>query len=309
MDYDPRVTTKNLGNLRDVYASITGVCEQEIIVGHGDWVEDQSDGVRRISSEKELNDYLAQCKRQGKFPVIVAVDTTNEPFWSDSGGGTAGGSGGGHVVTITDYEPGPPARVTIDNSWGPEADHDGRSPISVHDLYMSMRPSYLSIDDMQRDVEWNRKHGTVDHWKEFELLRLERNTGKLTEWQYEQNLLKAMRQAKRDWEGKPDSPEQRRAKQKLNDLVANLKAPSSYRALREQRKLGLISESDYDQSLAKFADRTRRVKQAHEENGTYTPDKQNEFNDSVKELEESLKGLPADRVKKIREEMERLKKI
>jgi hypothetical protein len=98
--------------------AITGKYESGIAIAHDSAVTDKSDGVKRISSEKELNAALAQAKKNGKMPLIVAIDTSVEPFWTDSGAGRAGGSGGGHVVTITDYSPGPPAKVTIDNQWG-----------------------------------------------------------------------------------------------------------------------------------------------------------------------------------------------
>lgn len=138
IDYHPGIFASNLGNLSDVYAAITGKSEKGIVIARDRPALDPSDGVTRITSESQLNEELARAKREGKLPLIVAVNTSMEPFWSDSGAGSAGGSGGGHVVTITDYTPGPPAKVTIDNQWGKRADHDATKPITVHTLFQAM---------------------------------------------------------------------------------------------------------------------------------------------------------------------------
>src|SRR5262249_46438925 len=62
-------------------------------------------GIAEIHNEQDLKNTLAEAKTEGKLPIIVRVDTSSEPFFTDSGGGAAGGSGGGHAVTITDYDP------------------------------------------------------------------------------------------------------------------------------------------------------------------------------------------------------------
>lgn len=69
--------------------------------------------------EKELT--------QGPWPKIITVHSTQDPFWQDSGYGSAGGAGGRtgawHVVVATGYD----ARtksLAIDNSWQPERDHN-----------------------------------------------------------------------------------------------------------------------------------------------------------------------------------------
>jgi hypothetical protein len=83
---------------------------------------------------------LQDAKEKGLFPMTFAVYTGNEPFYSDSGAGRAGGSGGWHVVNVMDYNAGPPPTVSVDNTWGAGADHlKSDNQVSLHDLYQSLR--------------------------------------------------------------------------------------------------------------------------------------------------------------------------
>lgn len=235
----PGVTVGNLSNLRDVYKQITGVEERENILGHEKFVTDTSDAVKRISSEEELTAYLTQAKADGKFPVTVAVETTNEPFWSDSGGGAAGGSGGGHVVNITDFEPGPPGKVAIDNSWGTDDDHDASDPVSVHDLYIAMQRPRDSVDIIREDVRASREGGSPDHWREFELHRVERNLRVTTDEQYAEKLKETMSTAKGDWDAGKSLEGKDRALEKLGELIRSLPAAQRTELTEYRASLGI----------------------------------------------------------------------
>ncbi|HEY9867627.1 MAG TPA: LysM domain-containing protein, partial [Candidatus Obscuribacterales bacterium] len=160
----------------DIANAITGENSSDVMIAHPDTIAGEGNKVTRVNSEAELNESVARLAREGKLPVIIGVYGTSEPFLTDSGGGRAGGSDGAHVVTITGYRPGPPPMVEVDNQWGEEADHTGDRAVSMHDLYLSMRPpdNAGQIADMRRDVEWNREHNSIDTFKEFELLRMER---------------------------------------------------------------------------------------------------------------------------------------
>lgn len=231
----PDVNVGNVGKLRDVYASITGDRESEIVVGHDKFVSDASDGVKRVESEEAFNAFLSQAKDANKLPLIVAVHTSNEPFWSDSGGGAAGGSGGGHVVMITDYEAGPPSKVTIDNSWGTRNDHDASKAVDVHDLYASMMRPQDALDLMNQDIRDRRSAGTPDHWREFEVLRLERSLSRITDEQYQQKLKDSMTRAREDWGDSADPAVKARALEKLDSLIMSFSGDAR-NSLREHRE-------------------------------------------------------------------------
>ncbi|HEY9868001.1 MAG TPA: hypothetical protein V6D08_02235, partial [Candidatus Obscuribacterales bacterium] len=104
-----------------------------------------------IDDERELRQTLSTLRREGRLPASVAVHTGNEPFFTDSGGGDAGGSGAWHVVTITDYDEAT-GRVSIDNQWNPAADRQGSRAVDVQDLHHAMQApgSEQTIADLQQ---------------------------------------------------------------------------------------------------------------------------------------------------------------
>ncbi len=137
--------------------------------------------VLTVKSEAEMKEALAKLKREGKLPVVIAVDTNNEPFRTDSGGGAAGGSGGDHVVTITDFDENTGV-AKIQNQWSKEDNHD----ISVHDLYQAtLEPAENAANlnrlaELEKQVEDNHQKGKIDYQKEYEVLHLKHRLGKLT---------------------------------------------------------------------------------------------------------------------------------
>lgn len=141
-------------------------------------------------SEEDFNSKLAHLKEQGKLPATIMVHTDNYPFHSD-GGESAGGKGGWHVVTVTDYNPGPPPKVQVDNQWGSDDDRFGDKALTVKDLYNAMRdPKDTShIADLQLQIEKDKREGKpVDVLKETELLRLKRRAGILNDQQLSAEL-------------------------------------------------------------------------------------------------------------------------
>jgi hypothetical protein len=138
-----------------------------------------------------MKDALAKAKAEGKLPIVISVQTGNEPFLTDSGGGAAGGSGGGHVVTITDYDP-ETGIAKMQNQWGKASSHD----ISAKDLFEATAKSQnpqLRLD--QLEAECKSKRGTfggdsdVNYAKEYELLSLKKQLGKISPEEYDKQLV------------------------------------------------------------------------------------------------------------------------
>lgn len=137
----------------------------------------------KINDAAQLNTELARLKKEGKLPVTIMVHTDNYPFHSD-GGESAGGKGGWHVVTVTDYNPGPPATVQMDNQWGSGADKFGDKALPVTDLFNAMRDpkDTAHIVDLELQIKRDKEAGKeVDLLKETELLRLKRRAGALSD--------------------------------------------------------------------------------------------------------------------------------
>lgn len=181
------------GELQNISNDITGKTETGFAIVNGRYGDANTVKVR---SAEELGQTLEQMKREGKLPAIIWVDAQNEPFFTDSGAGTNGGSGGAHVVTITDYDPAT-GRAQVDNQWDQADDHE----VSIHDLYRATLPSTDSatISSYQSDVAWDRAFGTEDGVKELELLRLQRNANQTTDAQYDTQVIAAMRAQQQRW--------------------------------------------------------------------------------------------------------------
>lgn len=182
---DPHVRDNRI---TDVYNDISGadppesgiMLANESNVGKGD-----GNGVTQFKTEDEFKAALEKAKAEGKMPIILKVHTAQEPFFTESGGGKAGGSGGPHVVVITDYDP-KTGDVQVDNQWGKGSDHS----FKVSDLYKGTVDPKESIKTLQAECEENIKNGKVDYKKEIELLRLKHTVGepKLGNAEYDRQL-------------------------------------------------------------------------------------------------------------------------
>lgn len=155
---------------REIYNQIAGSDDEGFLLAHEKAIK--SNQVSGFKSEDELRIRLIEMK--DKLPAIIRVDSYNEPFLTDSGGGEAGGSDGWHVVTITDFDP-ETDRVSIDNQWGTDSDRTGERAVSVEDLYLASWKSTAQshLDEMELSVDSRAADGTQDFYAELDLLRLQ----------------------------------------------------------------------------------------------------------------------------------------
>jgi hypothetical protein len=257
---------------------ISGQQEKDIFIEHKDLISGQGKDVTLVSSEHELNEKLAHLKEQGKLPLIVAVHTDNQPFFTDSGGYSAGGSGGAHVVTITDYHPGPPATVEIDNQWAASKDHLGESDaIKVHDLYLAMRfpTDEATIAALEKDVIDNRKHNQIDASQELQLLRLKHkaseeeneDSGILglvkalnSRMLYDQQIVSNVLESEKRWaieqaNGTFDHEEHSRAIRLLNNMLKEMVPIDRQKAIIDALKENLPGNKDIEKLEGKVLSR------------------------------------------------------
>jgi hypothetical protein len=99
-------------------------------------------GSRAIDSVRDLEGAILLLKQQNRLPAIVTVHTGHEPFYTASGAGAAGGSGGWHVVTVGDIFQGRDGKcyVTVFSNWGSGANFVGSRAIPIENLYQSTLP-------------------------------------------------------------------------------------------------------------------------------------------------------------------------
>ncbi len=110
-----------VGNLADIYGQITGRDESNRVIAVPAIIN-PNETATKVNNEAEFEEKMAT----GPWPKIIGVHTSNDPFFVDSGYGTAGGAGGRtggwHVVVAHQYEP-KSHRVSVDNSWNTNVDH------------------------------------------------------------------------------------------------------------------------------------------------------------------------------------------
>lgn len=81
------------------------------------------------------NDFVALF-RKNSGPVTIMVDADTYPF---SAMGAFSNDFGGHVVTVTGIEDGPPVRVLVQNQWGLGSDHSSATTaVELEDVFNNM---------------------------------------------------------------------------------------------------------------------------------------------------------------------------
>ncbi len=142
--YELRERTRNVvarspelypANILDIMGQLTGRDEKGRVIAHKAHYSDTEGRVALVDNEVTF----AKAMSEGPWPKIITVHTSQDPFWKDSGSGTAGGaggrSGGWHVVVATGIDK-QTNSVAIDNSWQPERDHNAnRRRISLKNLF------------------------------------------------------------------------------------------------------------------------------------------------------------------------------
>ena len=182
----------------DIYNEVAGTREDKFLIERPYWTTRASS---KVDSPEALGARLADMKMNGELPAIIYIHTGKEPFYTDSGGGAAGGSGGWHVVSVTDYHPaeaGPPpkpARVEIDNQWGEQVDRKGNQEVDVAVLHETMSSPY---QDLGREIAADRAAGKIPTDKELE--RLQMDKADISEKEYEDRLVKLLVENQKAWE-------------------------------------------------------------------------------------------------------------
>jgi len=182
----------------DIYNDITGTrpAERGMFLANEGLLSGSADHVTHLTSEQQLRTEIEKAQTDGRLPIILKVHSAGEPFFSDSGGGRAGGSGGAHVVCITGFDK-QTGNVQIDNQWGHDSDH----PVNIHELYRATLPRDQQYESLQRECAEAAKAGKPNYGAELEMLRLGKSTGALDEMsdnEYDRHAIWLTQQIVRD---------------------------------------------------------------------------------------------------------------
>jgi len=205
-------------------------------------------GVQPVSSDEDLAARLTDAKLNKKLPFIVRVNTNNAPFYSDSGAGTAGGAGGEHVVTVSDYDP-KTGLVSVDNQWGSKSDHTGRNAMSVHDLFTAMHSPHGAEKRLAADVKWNREHSINDPHKEMELVRMQMMIGTINDVDYQNAIKKFVYSTKESWKNGASEYAQKRDTTDLELLIGFLRPADQLNIRGHQYSAGMLSPLQFEDAV------------------------------------------------------------
>ncbi len=272
----------------DVPVIITGKHDTVMIANEHDA---NAPGVTTFKTEEEMKDAIKQAKDENKMPVIFKVHSGQEPFFHDSGDGKAGGSGGWHVVTITDYDP-KTGKAKVDNQWGSSSDHlkDG---VSARDLFLASRDPAekdtqgawykpwdgtkevnATISELQKDVDSNRAHNKIDTEKELDLIRLKHEYGGMSNADFVKQLGQTIDESGARWTKQRadhtfDSKEYDSAQSKLNDMVGTLSPSRRIDMVNKMHAQTMIDDATFSDKLGDTTAEFFASKHGDEEAGAY----------------------------------------
>ncbi len=274
------------------------------IIGHAGARGRDTTAYTGIATEQEFQTKLEEAKKNGRLPILIEVFTGNEPFHTDSGFRTAGDSGEWHVVNVTNYYPGSPAKVSVDNSWGSSSDHSGepgsKPLMSVHALYMTMRepndPGHIA--DLRIEVENNRKNGVINDDKVLDLLTLQMQKGGVADYTCQNQLQEWMFNLKRRLEENQITDDQFR---KLSSRVADvmhdmhwLPWHRQFQLLEAGRQTALMPREQYITRLADALVDIKKQQQKAIKNGVFTASKEQLFASAIEEYGKLFDELTPD---------------
>lgn len=234
----------------------------------------EENSVRRIESEEDLNDALASAAARGKLPVIVGINSYNEPFWGDSSYGAAGGAGSWHAVTVRSYAPGDPPMVEVDNQWGEKADKLGDAGISVRSLFLAMHNpgDARLLQEMTGDADALAALGQLDVPQRLDILRLRRcipenTTGHLSDEELISAITAEIEKCRRRFasEASDESQSSQTPEAALKERIARQIEALSFFVpldrkidmLKRANEAGLLSDISYELSLADYTEEVR----------------------------------------------------
>ncbi|HEY9760209.1 MAG TPA: hypothetical protein V6C97_33945 [Oculatellaceae cyanobacterium] len=246
---------------RDVEYGITGIEEKTSLLGNAKYLkpvskelECLSDSVAMFTSEEDLEKQLADIKARKGFPVIISVNTGNEPFVHDNPA-SAALPGNQHAVTIRDYLPGDPSKVLFNNEWHRKDNHDTlQTAVTVHELYLSTFTPKDSSELLQRDIFHSNKFGQPDRCAELEELRLRWISGNLNNEDFTSRTI-------REWEKilgdvrhhKLTEVAIKRSGEQIETIVQALPMHDSMRLVEKFNESGAYTQKDLAEIVRTYA--------------------------------------------------------
>ncbi len=301
----------NEDQIVEAYRGITGDQTSPVVIAAADNYSGPGAKVTKVETEQALDDQLKTLAQSGKLPVMIRINPKMEPYYSQSGGAEAGDNGEAHVVAITDYKPGPPPVVSIDNTWGSMKDNR-KTDVPVSDLWKVMQKGAENHTELEREVEANRASGKIDFSKEFELLRRQRDAGEINDKEYGNALADQMlklgkyygqHQKQHDLDKAALERDIAKVKPVLEHLTPSQKL-FFYGELNGQKQM---SNRELVQNIGDMAAKEDREFNKRNNNQELSPHEQDQHEAFKQELQNYLDTLPAQLKQQILQRIERAK--
>ncbi len=244
--------------LVEVSNAITGRNETGFVIAHTGEGKDRKNVVGRFDSVDALRATVADLNQKHMLPASIRLHSGNDPFYTDSDNGAAGGSGGWHEATILKYNPLDPNFIEVDNSWGSKSDHRKTEKISVSDMYAATREAgtAVTVAFLEQAAAKRRADGQFNLIADLELLRQKKLCSSLSSEDY-------VRQLESDMKGFRDHnggtiPDDDKIKRKVSQVTlatftGDQIGESQVRILHVREQGHVITPQAYEDELYKIA--------------------------------------------------------
>lgn len=299
--------------LAQISNAITGRNEKGFVLKHQGEGEDRDGLVASFDSSQEMRKKLADLHSDNLLPASLRVDAENDPFYTDSNFGRAGGSGGWHQVTVLRYLPETSeVFVEVDNTWGTKSDHERFKRLTVDQLYAATRKAGTehTINVLDQLYQQRKARGEFNIILDMDLARQKRIGDKTANIDYVKQLDALVSEYMKthnlaDFQ-KPDdqlTDEQTALKTKIKQLtlprfVGSDNGEPRLRAQRLRYQFGIESIGDYESAVHATA-----VEIAKHDRTKLDAAQQQIWDSANAELENALRLLPLDRRSKLEEKI------
>lgn len=160
------------------------------------------------------------------------------------------------------------------------------------------------MDELKKDIDYNRSHGIVDDYKELDYLRLQKQNGKIDQEEYEKQLNERIKETQKHFDeqkrnGTLDEAEKTKVMDKLNRMVYDLPGSAKLEALRTEHACGMMDDANYDLQVGWQFAQMKKQRDKDITAGTYDSDKKEAYEKAVAELKTITDEMPADRRQKV----------
>lgn len=238
--------------------AITGRNEVGFVIAHTGEGKDRKGVVGRFDSPEAFKKTVADLHAKKMLPASIRLHSANDPFYTDSENGAAGGSGGWHQATILKYDPADPNFIEVDNSWGSKNDHRKTEKMSFDEMYAATRAagSAVTVAFLEQAAQKRQADNRPNLIADLELSRQRKMNSMLTPDAYVRQLesdLKAHRDRNNGAAPTDDRTKRKVSQVTLPTFTGDQSGELLVRVLHVREQVGVLTKQVYEDELYKVA--------------------------------------------------------